>query len=175
MRLANAFLMSLEMSERQRMTEERVEMVGQDRFETDAAGVRRLHPDWAASAALMFLPAGELQNKLIELEGQYERFMWKRPGKKTLRARFAWWIAGPALRIIRTEVAELAKANQQLLLDVQARPIAQNFGAEYQRMCADLRTFRKFLLVQFEKEMDVAEARNTPLLDVAKELILRGR
>lgn len=154
---------------------EHVQIVGQDRFETDEAGVRRLHPDWAASAALAFLPEGELQNKLIGLEGKYEAFMWKRPGKRTLRAKLAWWIAGPALRLIRQEVTELAKANQQLLLDAAAKPIAQNFGAEYLRMCEEQRKFRKFLLVHFEGDMDQAEALNTPLLDVATEIILRRK
>ena len=155
--------------------QERVELVGQDRFETDASGVKRLHPDWAASAALTFLPAGELQNQLIDLEGQYEAFMWSRPGKRTLRGKLAWWIAGPALRLIRSEVTALAKANQQLLLDAAAKPIADNFGGEYLRLCQELREFRKFLLVHFEGHMDKAEALNTPLLDVAKGIILEQR
>lgn len=142
-------------------------------FEKDATGVARLDPDSDAATCIAFLPAGELQNKLIDLEAKYEAFMWHRPGKPTLRSRLAWWIAGPALRAIRAEVAQLAKDHQKLLLSVQAQPIAENFGAEYHRLTKDLRDFRLFLASHFEKDLDIAEGRNTPLLELAKQIMLR--
>ena len=50
----------------------------------------------------------------VHNEREVEAMPSQGPGKRTLRAKLAWWIAGPALRLIRQEVTELAKANQQL-------------------------------------------------------------
>lgn len=135
----------------------------------------KLHPDSAAAAAIKGLPAGELANKLEYFEAQYELFMYSKAGQRTFRSRLAWWIGGAGMRATRSEVVLLAQTIQPMLLEPRREAAAANFGAEYQRVCEQLREFRSFLKRHFEMEMEKAEDLNTPLLDVARELLLRSR
>jgi hypothetical protein len=150
---------------------ENTEILPNIQFDADG----KLHPDSAAAAAIQGLPSCKLANRMVDLEGLYEAFMWKRAGKRTLRSRLAWWIAGPALRIIRTQVSEMTTANQELLLKEKSQGVAHSFGAEYHRMAEDMRGFRAFLQEYFDGDLQQAVALNTPLLDLAKQLLLRGR
>lgn len=101
--------------------------------------------------------------------------MFRRMGKRTFRSRLAWWIGGAGMRATRSEVVLLAQTIQPMLLEPRREAAAANFGAEYQRVCEQLREFRSFLKRHFEMEMEKAEDLNTPLLDVARELLLRSR
>jgi hypothetical protein len=135
----------------------------------------KLHPDSLAAAAIKALPAGQLAADLASFETRLEDVTYPKPGKRSLRSRIAWWIAGPELRISRGEVAALAIAAQKLLLDEKGRKVEQHFNSEYQRLAADMRGLRKFFLEQFPIEMANAEAVNKPLLDLAREIMMRGK
>lgn len=146
------------------------------RFEPDG----KLHPDSAAAAAIKGLPPGELTDKLAALEEQYEKLAFAQL-LPPIRVRFACWIMGyanpaiEALRITRAQVAALAIAHQELLLDQKQKGLRETFGVEYHRLAADLSNFRGFLKRNFEQDMLVAEELNTPFLEVAKQIMMRGR
>ena len=75
----------------------------------------------------------------------------------------------------RAQVAELALAHQALLSEVNQAGIRQSFMLEHDRMAADLRSLRGFLKERFGADMEKAELLNTPLLEVAKQIMLRDK
>jgi hypothetical protein len=135
----------------------------------------KLHPDSLAAAAIKALPPGPLADQLAGFETRLLKATFVKPWKRSLRSRIAWWIAGPELRICRGEIAILAVAAQKMMLDEKARKVEQHFNSEYERLAKDMRGLRKFFLEQFPIEMANAEAVNKPLLDLAREIMMRGR
>lgn len=129
----------------------------------------KLHPDSAAAAAIKALPPGPHTLELATLEVGYQTFMG------TLRGQAVRKLAEPALRTIRQQLAIAIIDNQELLLQRKCDGVQQNFGAEYHRVAEELRGFRAFLKRYFEQDMEIAEGLNKPVLDVAKEIMLRDR
>jgi hypothetical protein len=143
------------------------------RFEADG----KLHPDSAAAAAIKGLPPGELTDKLAALEEQYNKLLDKKPDLMVRFARFLMGYEEPVLeiiRLLRAQVAALAIAHQELLLDQKQKGLRETFGAEYHRICEEQSKFRGFMKRWFEYDMAMAEELNKPLLDVAKDIMLRA-
>lgn len=129
----------------------------------------KLHPDSAAAAAIKALPPGPHTLELVTLEDSYQTFMG------TVHGQAARMFAGPALKLIRQQLAIAIIENQELLLQRKCEGVQQNFGAEYHRVAEELRGFRAFLKRYFEQDMEIAEGLNKSVLEVAKEIMLRDR
>jgi hypothetical protein len=148
----------------------------------------KMYSDSAAAVAIAGMADSELVRRLVRLEGCYQALT------DTFESRVAWEpnmfarrntvirklvaireIHGEVVDAIRAQVAELALAHQALLSEVNQAGIRQSFMLEHDRMAADLRSLRQFLKERFGSDMEKAELLNTPLLEVAKQIMLRDR
>lgn len=111
------------------------------------------------------------ETELLELQ--------TRPTPKTpLRVRLAAWLHPEIVaenKKLTEQCAALLQSTQDLLSASQSQGQRATFGDEYLRLCADLRGFRAFLAEFFSSYLDRAVALNTPILEVAKQIMLEER
>jgi hypothetical protein len=122
----------------------------------------KLSEDSEAAIALKALTDVQLANKVVPLELLYQQY--KIEGKND-----------EALAAARAQVGILARAIQVRVSTGIESGVQYHFGAEYQRMVADIQGFRGFLRDHFGQDLSTGEALNTPLLETAKIIMLRGR
>lgn len=111
------------------------------------------------------------ETELLELQ--------TRPTPKTpLRVKLATWLHPEIVaenKKLAEQCAALLQSTQDLLSASQSQGQRETFGDEYLRLCADLRGFRAFLAEFFGSYVDRAVALNTPILEVAKQILLEER
>jgi hypothetical protein len=95
-----------------------------------------------------------------------------------LRVKLAAWLHPEIVEEnekLKERCAALLQSTQDLLSASQAQGQRQSFGDEYLRLCSDLKAFRGFLAEFFGPYVDRAVALNTPILEVAKQILLEER
>jgi len=122
----------------------------------------KLTEDGEAAIAIKALTDAQLANKVVPLELLYQQYL--------IEGR-----TDEALAAVRAQVGVLARAVQLRISAGIESGVQHHFGAEYQRMVADIQGFRGFLRDQFDRDLSDGEALNRPLLETAKLIMLRGR
>jgi len=122
----------------------------------------KLTPASEASIAVKAISQCEISGKLEAMELLYQQYAAVENFEDAAAAA-------------RNQVCELARGFQELMTRQAVETVQSSIGSEHGRISEDLRNFRRFLKEHFEKDMDVAESLNRPLLDVAKELLLKVR
>ena len=120
----------------------------------------KLTPASEASIAVKAISPCELSKKIEALELVYQQYAAAEHFEDAAAAA-------------RNQVSELARGFQEAITRQAVETVKSSIGAEHTRISEDLRNFRRFLKDHFERDMDIAESLNKPLLDVAKELLLK--
>lgn len=118
-----------------------------------------------AAVAIKGMPASTLADTLNALERQ--RAEWT----KDVESGF---VDDEAL-VLRKEVAVLALAYGKLQNAQSAATNREDFYQQFLKLTADLRDFRRFLMEHFQADLFRAEELNTPLLVVAKMIMLDSK
>jgi len=131
----------------------------------------RLNMEGHAIAALKSMPKCELADQLDDLEHQYAESL-------EIRNRYPWGriaanLTKPATELLRQEIALLAREVNRRMLNDKAQAAQKDFHDNYSRLVAEFSDLRSFLQEHFRDELKRAEALNTPLLQVAKAIMLR--
>lgn len=153
-------------------------------IERDGAG--RLTWDSRASLAIAALPLGDLPERLSLIEYHYHDWAGRQvtPEGQVIRVsrgprhrwrRFVLWMARRPLELFRSEIEMLAQFAQKVLIDERARAAQQSFYADYVRIVDEQQQLRAYLLENYKPIVQGGEARNTPLLQVAREVIVSQR
>jgi hypothetical protein len=135
----------------------------------------RLEPDSAARAAIKSLPACPLAERLELYERHFANWLEAYESEDTQFSRLVLEAAHQPLQIFRMEITELAQALQKEMLDRKADAIQRDVAQEHARLTTNLRELRVFLRTHFEQELTDAESLNTPLLELVKQIMLKGR
>lgn len=141
----------------------------------------KLSIDSEAAAAILSLPPCEVADRLEKYELQYR--MWRYSGTGRVDSpliekkwsRFVLWLGWDLFRILRAQVGELARAHAKTLATIRAAENQAGFYKDYVRLVDDHKKLRAFLFEQFEGELKNADSMNTPLLEVAKKIMMRTK
>jgi hypothetical protein len=133
----------------------------------------RLSADSSALAALKALHDSPVAQKCAAFENLYQRWRWKSNGEPRRWAGFVLKLGRVPFSIFRSEIAELGIALQESMALNNATKIQAGIGADYLRVSDDLRSLQKFMLKHYPMDMEKAVSLNTPLLEVAKKIMLR--
>jgi hypothetical protein len=131
--------------------------------------------DSSATAAVMALQPSEAARKVSALENLYQEWRFPEKPKKRARRDEIAEAARKGLMIVRQMIVELAHALQESTARENAAMIQASFSKDYLKLCADQRELHKFLFTNFETELAQAESLNKPLLQLVKELLMRGQ
>ena len=141
----------------------------------------RLSIDSEAAAAIASLPPCEVADKLEKYELQLRLWRYKGTGRgdspltERKWSRFVLWLSWDMFRIIRAQIGELARAHAKVLAATRAAEQQAGFYKDYIRLVDDHKKLRAFLFEQFEPELQNADSMNTPLLEVAKKIMMRTK
>lgn len=141
----------------------------------------KLSIDSEATAAINALPACPVADKLEKYELQYR--LWRYSGTGGVNSpliekrwsRFVLWLSWDLFRILRAQIGELARAHAKTLASTRAAETQAGFYKDYIRLVDENKKLRAFLFEQFETELKNADSMNTPLLEVAKKIMMRTK
>jgi hypothetical protein len=112
-----------------------------------------------AAIAIKGMPPSKLADTLRALE--------------QLRTGFKqWWKSPKQIEVLRKEVAELALAYGKLQNAQAALAIQADNYQQFLRLAGDVSKLRAFFLEHYNRDIREAEELNTPLLDLAKRIML---
>jgi hypothetical protein len=127
--------------------------------------------DFKAAKAIEGMPEGTVAKQIELYEGLYRD--WQTGGY------FHWWhrlvlrLARDPIRILRSMIRDLAVAHSHEVMNNRANLQQADSLGQFVKMVGDSREFRAFLYEHFYTELKRAEALNTPLLILAREIMLK--
>jgi hypothetical protein len=124
-----------------------------------------------ASFAIEGMPPSKITETMQALENLFVQEV-----ASSWRIRLGLKSIGPdAIRILRNMIATLCREVQVQTNDAPARQIQHDELAGFRKQLGNMTEFRRQLLINFPNELQQAEAKNQPLLELAWELLLRNK
>jgi hypothetical protein len=129
--------------------------------------------DMKAGQSLQGIPPGEMADKMEAYEKQLDDWVKGAGPFRSLLRVFCCGVLLGLLKIHRTEIFELAVGYAKQMNDKRAAVMQENDYRQFMSMVEQNRSLRSFLFEHFNGDLSNADALNTPLPEVVKNILLR--
>lgn len=141
----------------------------------------KLTIDGKTSLLIAGMPPGPLSEKMAAFEQLYDKWLGvERAEWSGQVARVSWftgwrsWLVRhfPPAQIFRSEIYELVAEATRLIQAERAGQARDDFYANYTELVERERELRRFLYTHFPNQLAIGEARNLPVYEIAKEIMI---